>query len=133
MIDVTCPRCGSVHHSEESHIGKHLRCARCGSHVPILRADRAEVRQSPPSVAATSRKASPASTTPPIRRLIQRMYPFAIVSVVVVVGVISLVILRHPTVAEHATASLSGVVEPARPPQSTKNTNKWEIVDATPS
>jgi hypothetical protein len=61
------------------------------------------------------------------------MYPFAIVSVVVVVGVISLVILRHPTVAEHATASLSDVVEPARPPQSTKNTNKWEIVDATPS
>jgi len=32
---VTCPRCGAVYHSEEQHIGKHLRCTRCEAVVPI--------------------------------------------------------------------------------------------------
>jgi len=35
MIDVTC-RCGHISHSEEQHIGKHLRCPECGEPVPIL-------------------------------------------------------------------------------------------------
>jgi predicted RNA-binding Zn-ribbon protein involved in translation (DUF1610 family) len=33
--NVPCPQCGVVYHSEAAHIGKHLRCARCGAVVPI--------------------------------------------------------------------------------------------------
>src|ERR1035438_3252831 len=35
MIDVTCPQCHAVYHSEETHVGKHLRCTHCGSLVSI--------------------------------------------------------------------------------------------------
>lgn len=48
MIDVMCPQCRAVYHSEESHVGKHLRCARCGSLVLILDAARDMVRPEPP-------------------------------------------------------------------------------------
>lgn len=41
MIDVTCELCCAVYHSEEVHIGKHLRCTRCGCEVPILKVSRA--------------------------------------------------------------------------------------------
>jgi hypothetical protein len=40
MIDVTC-QCGYVCHSEEKHVGKHLRCPNYGEPVPILDAPRA--------------------------------------------------------------------------------------------
>src|SRR5438093_13359760 len=36
MIDVTCQGGGAVYHSEEVHIGKRLRCARCDFQVPIV-------------------------------------------------------------------------------------------------
>ncbi len=36
MIDVTCPMCCAVYHSEPIHLGKHINCPRCGSLVPIL-------------------------------------------------------------------------------------------------
>jgi predicted RNA-binding Zn-ribbon protein involved in translation (DUF1610 family) len=35
VMNVPCPQCGVVYHSEAAHIGKHLRCARCGAGVPI--------------------------------------------------------------------------------------------------
>jgi hypothetical protein len=41
MIDVTCQLCGAVYHSDEVHVGKHLRCTRCGCEVPILKVNRA--------------------------------------------------------------------------------------------
>ena len=36
MIDVRCPRDGTVHHADEIHIGKMLRCSHCGDAIPIL-------------------------------------------------------------------------------------------------
>jgi hypothetical protein len=36
MIDIICPHCSAVYHSDETHIGKQLRCTNCGSPVPIL-------------------------------------------------------------------------------------------------
>lgn len=35
MIDVACSQCSAVYHSDESHVGRNLRCTRCGSMVPI--------------------------------------------------------------------------------------------------
>jgi hypothetical protein len=43
MIDVTC-QCGRVSHSDEHHIGKHLRCPNCGEPVLIMDAARAMAR-----------------------------------------------------------------------------------------
>ena len=132
MIDVACPQCHAVYHSEESHIGKQLRCARCGFHVQILRTDRAVVQQSPPSSAATRRKASPASPTPLPRR-VQRIGKSAIVPVVVAAGAFSLAVLRHHIVAEHRAANLSDVMEPARPSQNGGNNDACGAVVAVPS
>jgi len=42
MIDFEC-QCGAIYHSEEAHIGRCLRCIKCGSPVPILRAERSVV------------------------------------------------------------------------------------------
>jgi len=55
-MDVTCSECGWIHYSEEAHIGKHLRCARCGAVAPILEAARGVVRQTataPPAKSAS--------------------------------------------------------------------------------
>ena len=35
MIESTCPRCGRVHHSDDEHRGRYLRCAGCGDAVHI--------------------------------------------------------------------------------------------------
>ena len=37
MIDLRCPRCGTEHHAGEEHLGKALRCSRCGDPIQILR------------------------------------------------------------------------------------------------
>lgn len=65
-MDVACPQCGLIHHSEEAHIGKHLRCARCGAVVPILEAARDIVHQTataPPAKSASRvRQATPSKS-----------------------------------------------------------------------
>jgi hypothetical protein len=155
MIDVTCPQCCTVYHSEESHLGKHVRCTRCGSYVPILRADRAVVKQSPVSPDSPSRRANAPSAKRQTHR-IQRRLLFVVASAVVALTAISLVLLRHPTVAEKGTASMSGKVEPpsgftaigpgtveppsgftdevkpVQTPQNTENIPQFEVVDEEP-
>jgi hypothetical protein len=39
MIDLRCPRCGTIHHAGEEHIGYSLRCSSCGDTIPIVRQD----------------------------------------------------------------------------------------------
>lgn len=39
MIDLRCPRCGTVHHAGEEHIGYSLRCSSCGDTIQIVRHD----------------------------------------------------------------------------------------------
>ena len=36
VIDVKCPLCREVYHAEPAHVGKYIKCSRCGSMVPIL-------------------------------------------------------------------------------------------------
>jgi hypothetical protein len=47
MLDIKCPMCQTVYHSDEANIGRSLRCSICGSAVPILR-DARTIVQSPP-------------------------------------------------------------------------------------
>jgi hypothetical protein len=35
MLQIICPRCGNRHHADEIHVGKMLRCAKCGDAVQI--------------------------------------------------------------------------------------------------
>jgi hypothetical protein len=35
MIHVICPKCGNLHHADEAHDGRMLRCFRCGEPVQI--------------------------------------------------------------------------------------------------
>lgn len=35
MIDVPCPQCGRIYHSDPAHAGKHLKCTRCGVLIQI--------------------------------------------------------------------------------------------------
>lgn len=117
MVSITCTQCRTVYYSEESHIGKHLRCARCGSHVPILRADSAVVRRSAAYPTAPSRMTNPDTATPAPRR-VRRIGTLAIVSVLVAVGAVSVGAMRHHILAGHRSTNLSEAIEPvdAAPP-----------------
>src|SRR5208283_2362158 len=56
MIDVAC-QCGRVSHSDEQHIGKHLRCPNCGEPVLIMDAARAMAR--PPKTTLRTHSSQP--------------------------------------------------------------------------
>jgi hypothetical protein len=43
MVDVPCPQCGVVYHADRVHLGKCIKCSRCGSLVPLLEAVRTSV------------------------------------------------------------------------------------------
>lgn len=47
MIDVTCPQCGEVYHAAAVHVGKRIRCTKCGSLLPILGAGGTIVQKPP--------------------------------------------------------------------------------------
>jgi hypothetical protein len=130
MIDISCQKCHTLYHCEESHIGKHLRCAGCGVHVPILRANRAVVQQSPACAAAPCRGPSAASVTPTARG-VKRIGKFAIVSVVAAIAVVALVVRQHHILSEHRDANLSGVIKAV--PQDTAANGRWDVADETPS
>lgn len=36
MIDLRCPRCGRIYHSDVEHVGKSLKCTNCGDTIPII-------------------------------------------------------------------------------------------------
>jgi hypothetical protein len=50
MLDIKCPMCQTVYHSDEANIGRSLRCSICGSAGPILRDARTMVQSPPRSV-----------------------------------------------------------------------------------
>ncbi len=128
MIDVTCQQCGAVYHSDETHVGKHLRCSRCACLVPIsTHAERAVVQQSPAFPDATS-QASTSSTKDPTRRL-RRVYLFAIATTVVALVAVLLFLLWHPAATKPRTAELSNIDEPA---QSQENQNADNRIDFRP-
>lgn len=60
MIRVECT-CGEVFTADEAHVGKHLRCRRCGRTVMIARTEPGPV----PAVGATPRTPQPATAGQP--------------------------------------------------------------------
>jgi hypothetical protein len=91
MIDVTCPQCGIVYHSDELHIGKQLRCGRCGGHVPILKPEKAVVQQPP----ATPRNSSTWARRHESNRNPKRRRILFLVAALVSGGLIAALILHY--------------------------------------
>jgi len=89
MIDVTC-QCGVVYHSDEAHIGRRLRCNRCGRLVAIERPSDDGVVERPPSFSSDKRRSSSPETSK------RRTYRYAIAASAIGVAIISLVLLQHP-------------------------------------
>jgi hypothetical protein len=137
MIDVTC-QCGHVSHSEEQHIGKHLRCPNCGEPVPILHAARAMVQ--PPT-------ASPRTQTnqPRISRVRRFRSPYAVAAAIGVMVLAGLWLVVHfqsrgnedskgtPSVSDTGKAAPSQ--KQASGSQSSDGEDqsvKWEVIDSAP-
>jgi hypothetical protein len=137
MIDVTC-QCGRVCHSEEQHVGKHLRCPNCGEPVPILDAARAMVQ--PP---ATSPRTQ---TNEPRARKVSRFRPLyalvASIGFMVLAGSFLVVHFQsrakttpagHSSLAEIDEAATSQRPTMGSPSSDTGDqSTKWEVVDAEP-
>jgi len=137
MIDVTC-QCGRLCHSEEQHVGKHLRCPNCGEPVPILDAARAMVQ--PPATSPLTQ-----ANAPPARK-VSRFRPFyalvAAIGVMVLAG--SFLVVHFQTRAKTKPAGHSSLAEIDEAASSQRPTigspssdtgdqsTKWEIVDAEP-
>jgi hypothetical protein len=47
MIDIPCPQCGTIYHADSSHLGKCIRCSRCGAVVFLIESAKAEVIKRP--------------------------------------------------------------------------------------
>src|SRR5204863_3034518 len=60
MFDVKCPACGEVYHVSEEHVGKSLRCRRCGNVFSVTAAQAAPG----PSPATASQVASRPAAAP---------------------------------------------------------------------
>jgi thioredoxin 1 len=56
MLDVSCPSCGETYHVAEEHVGRSLRCRRCGNVF--------EIRAPRTAPGAASAAASTSATTP---------------------------------------------------------------------
>ena len=105
MIDVTC-RCGHVSHSEEQHIGKHLRCPNCGEPVAILCVARTTVQ--PPTVSPRAQTDQPRART--VRRFRPTYEVAAVVGIIILlVGVGLFVHFRNIPHPQTSTASVSEV------------------------
>jgi hypothetical protein len=78
MINLTCPLCREVYHADPVHVGKHIKCSRCGSMVPIV--ERATtVSQCPADVVR------PAVSVRPEHRQTSRRHPWAVGAVLTLV------------------------------------------------
>lgn len=130
MIDVICPRCRAVYHSQESHVGKHLRCAICGGVVPIVaRSGPTAVQRASGIVDAVSRKVRTPLAKHPARRF-RSLYPLVIAAAfVVIVGILTFS-LRRPPSLERNPSNLTDVPEPAqsRQNQSGETTDRWKVL-----
>jgi DNA-directed RNA polymerase subunit RPC12/RpoP len=50
MIDIKCPTCGRLYHTDVIHLGKHIKCSFCGSVILLLES---------PGTVVPSRRATP--------------------------------------------------------------------------
>lgn len=136
MINVTC-QCGRICHSEERHIGKHLRCPNCGEPVPIL--DARAMVQAPtasPRIRSNQPRARKARRFRPLYAVV------AAITVVLLAG--SFLVVRfqgrakataagHASLAETGEAATSQQQAMGSPSSDTgEPATKWQIVDAEP-
>ena len=138
MIDVAC-RCGHISHSEEQHIGKHLRCPKCGEPVPILRAARAMLQQ-PTDLPNTQ-------TDQPRARAVRRFrFLYAVEATIAIMVLASSWLVSHfESVATDKRAGTSSVSEADGTPSNQKQSGdsktsnsddlspRFEVVDAEPN
>jgi len=106
---VTCQQCGAVYHSEEAHIGKQLRCGRCGSLVPILDAARAMVQPptASPPLRTPSRQPQPAR---PVRRFQPSYAVAAALGILLALGGVGLIVhLTNTDAPRTGTANVSDI------------------------
>lgn len=137
MIDVTC-RCGHVSHSEEQHIGKHLRCPKCGEPVPILHAPRAMV-QPPTAMPCTQTNQPPART---VRRFRLLYTVAAAIAVMALAG--SWLVVHFQSRGNEKSSGIPSVSDAAKAAANQREATgsqtsdgedqsvKWEVVDAAP-
>jgi hypothetical protein len=130
MIDVTCPQCGVVYHSEQFHVGRQLRCVKCGAMVPIVvPSDRTVVQRQSTIPSAKNRSVySPKNKH-------RRIYAFAITAVVIAVTIASVLFLRTTSVSKQDAPSPSRIQEqaPSQPNPNAESTDNFEVVDAQPA
>jgi hypothetical protein len=110
MIDIVCQGCGTLYHSDEVHVGKHIRCSRCGCQLHILKLSPADDR-------SLARPPARTQTTQPLAKKLRRLrplYPIAIaVGVVLLAGALLVVRFRTRDDLIHGTASISDIDEAA--------------------
>lgn len=143
MFDVPCPQCGLIYHADESHIGKHIRCTRCGSLVPILRSDRTITYAAP----SQSQPANAHHTQAQSRRP-RRYMPATAVGLAVLLIVGLAVYIRRPAGAVNVPRVSDSPAEKLEAPHSQsfgfqpddaasvdtkKNSNlQWDIISEEP-
>lgn len=85
MVEITCPHCGEVYHADAIHIGKRIKCAKCGSILPIIDTGGTLVETPPeaskvrPSQRRAETRSAPLNLRSPV---------FALGSIVVAVAVV---------------------------------------------
>lgn len=95
MIDVTCPQCGEIYHSDAIHLGKRIRCTKCGFLLPIL-GDGSAILRKPLEASGVRRPRSQFEhrTARPSRR--RNAFGFAFVAAVIAVGLLILWLYAMP-------------------------------------
>jgi hypothetical protein len=88
MINVTCPQDGEVYHADVAHIGKHIRCKKCGALLPIL-GGRGTIVQASPDVNGV-RKSQPQAKDRSVPPGPRRTVGITVVVAVIAVGVLIL-------------------------------------------
>lgn len=108
MIDVACAQCGTVYHTLEANVGKHILCTKCGHVITI--------------VLAVTRPAPSAPVVIPTRvsEGKRKFYKWFVAVVAVVVLVAAFLPLRHANTPKQTVAPK---------PQ---DTPKWEVVSEEP-
>lgn len=149
MIDVTCSHCGTVYHSDATHVGKQLRCVQCGNLVSIAGSvEHAVMKQSPAVPDVKAHTEHPPSSKR--RSRVRIVYRFAIIATVVVAAVLLFVLLRYQTSSQantvgpsdlaheatqsqqNQTAENSGVTHPQQD-QTIANNDRWQVVGEEPN
>ncbi len=123
MLDISCPRCGAIYHSEEAHIGMQIRCTRCGYVISIAPLSKAVLVQPLPRVqSAVGRRGAN-----------RRQTALIVTTLVAIVAVSAVLLLRRSDSvqsnhAQKGTASLSDIEPTHDAALSKPDGTGWEVV-----